>query len=69
MLSINSPNYEQLIKEHQYLQEIEVTDHDAKQKLTIHIALGSGEYARIKAKEKPLVGKDKTVILSRKRPS
>ena len=58
LLSIDNPNYERLIKEHEYLKGVEVTDHDAKQKLPIHLLLGSGEYARIKTKERPLVGKD-----------
>ena len=58
LLSIDNPRYEQLIRKHQYLKQVEIADHDSKQQLPIHIILGSGEYARIKTGTMPLVGED-----------
>ena len=58
LLTIDNPKYDQLIKEHQHLKQVEILDHDKKQQLPIHVILGSGEYARIKTDTKPLVGKD-----------
>ena len=58
LLSIDNPRYEQLIRKHQHLKQVEIADHDSKQQLPIHIILGSGEYARIKTGTVPLVGED-----------
>ena len=58
LLRIDNPRYEQLIRKHQHLKQVEIADHDSKQQLPIHMILGSGEYARIKTETVPLVGED-----------
>ncbi|CAB4034174.1 Pol poly, partial [Paramuricea clavata] len=58
LLRIDNPRYEQLIRKHQHLNQVEIADHDSKQQLPIHMILGSGEYARIKTGTVPLVGED-----------
>ena len=58
LLRIDNPRYEQLIRKHQHLKQVEIADHDSKQHLPIHMILGSGEYARIKTGTVPLVGED-----------
>ena len=55
LLSIDNPNYGQLINEYQHLQGLKITDRDTKQQLLIHVALGSGEYARVKTETKPQI--------------
>ena len=58
MDTVDNPRYEQLIRKHQHLKQVEIADHDSKQQLPIHMILGSGEYARIKTETVPLVGED-----------
>lgn len=58
LLSIDNPNYGQLINEYPHLQGVKITDRDTKQQLPIHVVLGSGEYVRVKTATKPQIGQD-----------
>lgn len=58
LLSIDNPNYGQLINEYPHLQGVKITDCDTKEQLPIHVVLGSGEYARVKTETKPQIGQD-----------
>lgn len=58
LLSIDNPNYRQLINEYPHLQGVKITDRDTKEQLSIHVVLGSGEYARVKTETKPQIGQD-----------
>jgi hypothetical protein len=48
LLFIENPEYE-----NQHLNAVHMDDHNTKSQLPIHVILGSGEYARIKAATKP----------------
>lgn len=58
LLTVDNPHYEELIRDHAHLKGITVNDYDKKSKLPVHIVLGSGEYARIKTKSLPRIGKE-----------
>ena len=58
LLSIDNPNYGQLINEYPHLQGVKITDRDTKEQLPIHVVLGSGEYVRVKTETKPQIGQD-----------
>lgn len=58
LLSIDNPNYGQLINEYRHLQGVKIIDRDTKEQLPIHVVLGSGEYARVKTETKPQIGQD-----------
>ena len=58
LLSIDNPNYGQLINEYPHLQGVKITDRDTKEQLPIHVVLGSGEYAQVKTETKPQIGQD-----------
>ena len=58
LLSIDNPHYADLIAQYPHLKGVQINDHDAKQKLPVHVVLSGGEYARIKTTTKPHVGKD-----------
>ena len=62
LLSINNPGYNKLMERYQHLESAKMDDHDTKPQLPIHLVLGSGEYARIKTRTKPLVGNDGEAI-------
>ena len=58
LLSINNPEYRKLKQRYEHLKSVQIDDHDTKQQLPVHVILGSGEYARIKTDERPIVGGD-----------
>ena len=58
LLSIDNPNYGQLINEYPHLQGVKITDRDTKEQLSIHVVLGSGENVRVKTETKPQIGQD-----------
>ena len=62
LLSIENPNYGELLKKHPHLKGVSVNDDDTKALLPIHVVLGSGEYARIKTNTKPRIGKEAAPI-------
>ena len=49
-LSIDNPNYPELITQHPHLKGVMMSDNDVKDSLPVHVILGSGEYAKIKPK-------------------
>lgn len=58
LLSICNPKYDQLIHKYSHLQGVEITDHDIKEQLPVHVVLGSEEYARIKTDARPQIGRE-----------
>ena len=47
-----------MINEYPHLQGVKITDCDTKERLPIHVVLGSGEYVRVKTETKPQIGQD-----------
>ena len=64
LLSVNNPQYGDLIKRYQHLNPVRMIDTDTKSQLPIH-AEGSGDYARIKTPTKPLIGRDGEPVAER----
>ena len=58
LLTADNPKYQELINNYDHLKGIKIEDEDTKEQLPIHVVLGSGEYARIKAETKPHIGRD-----------
>ena len=58
LLTVDNPNYEGLIDHYPHLKGVTITERDKKSQLPIHIVLGSGEYARIKTKAPPRIGRE-----------
>ena len=58
LLTIEKPHYAELIRDNARLSGVRITDNDKKNKLPVHVILGSGECARIKTQSKPQVGND-----------
>ena len=65
LLYIENPGYKRLIRHYQHLNAVQMDDHDNKNNLPVHVILGSGENARIKAATKPLVGKEGEPVAER----
>ena len=62
LLSIDNPNYPELITQHPHLKGVTMNDNDVKDSLPVHVILGSGEYAKIKSQTKPRIGSEKAPI-------
>ena len=58
LLTTSNPNYEKIIREYKHLISVKMDEYDTKSDLPIHLILGIGEYARIRTRTKPLVGKE-----------
>ena len=58
LLTVDNPEYQQLMSNYSHLKGIKIEDFDTKEELPVHVVLGSGEYARIKTETKPRVGRD-----------
>lgn len=58
LLSVENLHYSELINDHPHLKGVTVTERDTKSQLPVYVVLGSGEYARIKTKTPPRVGKE-----------
>ena len=58
LLSIDNPNYRELINNNAHLRDVYVHDEDKKARLPLHVVLGSGEYARIKTETRPWIGQE-----------
>ena len=58
LLTVDNPEYQQLIDNYSHLKGIKLDDFDTKKQLPVHVVLGSGEYAQIKTDTKPLIGRD-----------
>ena len=62
LLSIDNPNYRELINKNPHLRGVYVHDEDKKARLPVHVVLGSGEYARIKTETRPQIGQENAPI-------
>ncbi|XP_068680119.1 uncharacterized protein [Montipora foliosa] len=56
LLRINNPHYQKIIDSYAHLKGVEMTDHDPKPHLPVHVILGARDYAAIKTSERPRVG-------------
>ena len=56
-ISLTNPNNQSLCMECNHLKDITVNNKDTKSLLPVHIVLGASEYARIKTKTPPRMGK------------
>ena len=56
LLSLENPQYEQLMKSYSHLKGVEMEDKDTKPLLPVHVILGAGVYARIKTDTRPRIG-------------
>ena len=62
LLSIDNPNYCEIINKNPHLRGVYIHDEDEKARLPVHVVLGSGKYARIKTETKPRITQKKTPI-------
>ena len=56
LLFVDNPQYANLFEKYEYLRQVKMHETETKKSLPIHVVLGSGEYARVKTKERPLIG-------------
>ena len=56
LLSLDNPKYKEIIASNSHLQGISMEDHDEKERLPVHLIIGSGDYSKIKTATKPRVG-------------
>ena len=58
LLTLDNPNYDLVIAKYLHLKGMKLRDRDTKPRLSVHIILGAGEYARIKIETPPHIGED-----------
>ena len=58
LLTVPNPNYVQLSQNHPHLKGVILNNDNTKPSLSVHVVLGSGDYARIKTVTKPRIGND-----------
>ena len=58
LLFVDNPQYANLIEKYKHLRQVKMHETETKKSLPIYVVLGSGEYARVKTKEKPLIGNE-----------
>ena len=58
LVFVDNPQYANLLKKYDHLKEVKVHETETKRSLPIHVVLGSGEYARVKTNERPLIGSE-----------
>ena len=56
LLSLENPQYEQLMKTYSHLKGAEMDDKDSKPLLPVHIILGAGVFGRIQTDTRPQIG-------------
>ncbi|XP_028415664.1 uncharacterized protein LOC114539027 [Dendronephthya gigantea] len=56
LLTLDNPKYQQLISNYNHLQGVTMQDRDTKDRLPVHVILGTGDYAKIKTSTKPRLG-------------
>ncbi|XP_028408199.1 uncharacterized protein LOC114530777 [Dendronephthya gigantea] len=56
LLTLDNPRYADIIANHSHLQGINMHDNDQKERLPVHLILGTGDYSKIKTATKPRVG-------------
>ena len=52
LLRINNPHYQKIIDSYAHLKGVEMTDHDPKPHIPVHVILGASDYAAIKTSER-----------------
>ena len=57
LLKLENPGYKQIVQQYNHLKGVEMDDVDMKQELPVHLILGTSEYAQIKTKTTPRIGK------------
>ena len=58
LLTVDNPNYREIVKKYSHLKGVEILDTDTKEKLPVHIVLGKNVFPRIKKPTKPLIGEE-----------
>ena len=56
LLFVDNPQYANLIEKYEHLRQVKMHETETKKSLPIHVVLGSGEHARVKTKERSLIG-------------
>ena len=57
LLIVDNPNYKKIIESYTHLQGVHMDDSDSKPHLPVHLILGASEYAAIKTRERPRIGR------------
>lgn len=57
LLEIDNPGYRETLQRYTHLKGVEMSDSDTKPKLPVHLILGASEYAKMKTKYAPRVGR------------
>ena len=57
LLKLENPGYKQIVQQYNHLKGVDMDDVDMKQELPVHLILGTSEYAQIKTKTTPRIGK------------
>ena len=52
LLFVDNPQYANLLEKYEHLKQVKMHETETKKPLPVHVVLGSGEYARVKTKEK-----------------
>ena len=55
LLSLPSPNYQEIRSHFPHLNDIKLNDTVKKRELTVHVILGINDYAKIKMQERPRI--------------
>ena len=56
LMHLDNPNYTTLLKNHSYINGVQVNDVDVNPQLPVHVVHGASEYAAIKTKTIPRIG-------------
>ena len=57
LLTLDNPQYLDLLTQYSHLKGVVMDDTDTKQELPVHLILGTSEYTKIKTKTTPKLGK------------
>lgn len=55
-------SYKNFLQTYEHLKEVKMNETETEKSLPIHVALESGEYARVKSKERPRVRNEEEPI-------
>ena len=56
LLSVENPNYKEMINKYRHLKGVTMEDIDTKSLLSVHVILGASDYAKIKTRESQRIG-------------
>ena len=56
LLTLDNPKYKEIIANYSHLEGVIMPDKDEKERLPVHLILGTGDYSKIKTPSKPRVG-------------